>query len=217
MKTKLLTLFAVFASAATSMAQEPVSAEAQLREQLRNTALQLRAAEVEKANALATLVAEQSKTATLQKEIDDLNTRLATLTKRASEDKTASEQTIESLTTRLAERDNRIAEYVEAIEKWRAAQQLAARTAKKNEESAESLKVQNARLKHSVTDRERKNLNLYRTSLEILERYENYALGRALSAREPFIQKTRVKIENQVEGYKGAILENVAKPEKETR
>ncbi len=217
MKTKLLTLLAVFASIASTMAQEPASAEAQLREQLRNTALQLRAAEVEKANALATLAAEQGKTVTLQKEIDDLNTRLATLTKRASEDKTASEQTIESLTERLAERDKRIAEYVEAIEKWRAAQQLAARTAKKNEESAEALKVENARLKHSIADRERKNLDLYRTSLEILERYENYSLGRALSAREPFIQKTRVKIENQVEGYKGAILENVAKPEKATR
>jgi chromosome segregation ATPase len=217
MKTKLITLLAVFASAATAMAQEPVSAEAQLREQLRNTALQLRAAEVEKANAVATLAAEQGKTVTLQKEIDDLNTRIATLTKRASEDKTTSEQTIESLNTRLAERDKRIAEYIEAIEKWRAAQQLAARTAKKNEESAESLKVQNARLKHSVADRERKNLNLYRTSLEILERYENYSLGRALSAREPFIQKTRVTIENQVEGYKDAILGNVAKPEKETR
>jgi len=216
MKTRLFTLLAMWVSIVPAMAQEPASAEAQLREQLRNTALQLRAAQVDKANAEATLVAEQAKSETLQKELDDMNTRLATLTKRASEDKIASEQMIESLNNRLEQRDERLGEYTEAIEKWRAAHSLAARNAKQNEESAESLKVQNARLKHTVADRERKNLNLYRTALEILERYENYSLGRALAAREPFIQSTRVKIENQVEGYKDAILDNVTKPEKQT-
>lgn len=217
MKTRFLTLLAMIVAIAPAMAQDPASAEAQLRDQLRNTALQLRAAQVEKANAEATLVAEQAKSEAIQKELDDMNTRLATHTKRASEDKIASEQMIESLNTRLSQRDERIGEFTEAIEKWRVAHNLAARTAKQNEESAESLKIQTARLKHAVADRERKNLNLYRTSLEILERYENYALGRALGAREPFIQSARVKIENQVEGYKDAILDNIAKPEKQTQ
>jgi chromosome segregation ATPase len=194
--------------AGPTLAQQPGEAEAQLREQLRNTALRLRAAEVDKANAEASLVGEQAKTEALQKELDDLNTRLATLTKRASEDKVAAEQTIEALNTRIEQRDRRITEFTEALEQWRAAQQLAARTALNNEEERDRLAVENARLRHTIADRERKNLNLYNTALEILERYENYALGRALGAREPFVQRTRVTIENQVEGYKNRIIDN---------
>ncbi|MEY3896640.1 MAG: hypothetical protein RLZZ214_2160, partial [Verrucomicrobiota bacterium] len=48
----------------------------------------------------------------------------------------------------------------------------------------------------------------FNTSNEILVRYENYALGKALGAREPFIGTTRVKIENLVQGYKDRILDN---------
>jgi len=196
----------IFAAAAS--AQQPTAAEAQLREQLRAVALQLRAAEVEKANAQALLVAEQTKSDALQTEIDGLNTRLATLTQRASEDKTTAEQRITALNERLEQRDKRLAEYAEALEKWRAAQQLAARTAEKSETERVSLAAENARLRHTVADRERKNLALYNAALEILDRYENYALGRALGAREPFIQNTRVRIENQVEGYKDTIISN---------
>jgi hypothetical protein len=51
--------------------------------------------------------------------------------------------------------------------------------------------------------------------LEILDRYENYALGKALSAREPFIQKTRVTIETQVQDYKDTIIDSRLSAEKE--
>ncbi len=198
-------------------AQQPTAAEAQLREQLRAIALQLRAAEVEKANAQALLAAEQTKSDSLQKEIDALNTRLTTLTQRASEDKTTAEQRVADLTERLAQRDKSLAEYTEALEKWRSAQQLAARSAQQSEQKREALATENAGLRHTLADRERKNLILYNTSLEILDRYENYALGRALGAREPFIQTTRVRVENQVEGYKDTIISNrinAPKPQK---
>ncbi len=52
-----------------------------------------------------------------------------------------------------------------------------------------------------------KNVSLFNTANEILDRYESYALGKALGAREPFIGTTRVKIENQVQGYKDRILD----------
>ncbi len=189
-------------------AQEVSPAEAKLREQLRGIALQLRAAETEKANALATYAAEQAKTAALQAETDALNGKLVSMTKQADLDKAASEKTIASLTDRLTTYEKRLKEYAEALEKWKLAQQQAAGTAQQKEAARADLENQVMFLKNTVADRERKNLNLYKTSLDILERYENYALGKALSAREPFIQKTRVTVENQVQDYKDTVIDN---------
>ncbi|MBC7980127.1 MAG: phage major capsid protein [Armatimonadetes bacterium] len=193
---------------ATASAQEISPAELKLREQLRSTALLLRAAETEKANALATFAAEQAKTMALQKEIDDLNGKLTTQTKRSSEDKLASEQAIAELNDKIIGRESRLKEFSAALEKWKAAYQKAAQTAQTKESERADLANEKLTLKNTVADRERKNLNLYKTSLDILDRYENYALGKALSAREPFIQKTRVTIENQVQSYKDSIIDN---------
>ena len=205
---KLSLILLTLALAPSAFAQEATPEEAKLREQLKATALLLRAAETEKANALATFAAEQTKTAALQKEIDGLNAKLTTENKRASEDKLASEAAIAKLNDTLISRENRLKEYSGALEKMKYAYNQVASTAMKKEAERAALFTENLSLKNTIADRERKNLKLYKTSLEILERYENYALGKALSAREPFIQKTRVTVENQVQGYKDVILDN---------
>lgn len=189
-------------------AQEVSPEVAKLREQLRTTALLLRAAEVEKANALATFAASEGKNETLQKEIDGLNTKVTDLIKRNSEDTVASGKTLAILNDRVLDREKRIKEYAEALAKWKAAYEKAAQTARQKESARSDLANEKLVLKNTIADLKRKNLNLYKTSLEILERYENYALGKALSAREPFIQKTRVTVENQVQGYKDDIIDN---------
>lgn len=204
----LLIIPLALAFASTALAQEASPEEAKLREQLKATALQLRAAETEKANALATFAAEQAKSAALQKEIDGLNAKLTAETKRASEEKLASEEAIAKLRDTVTGRENRLKEYSVALEKMKYAYNQVATTAMKKEEERAALFNENLSLKNTIADRERKNLNLYKTSLEILDRYENYALGKALSAREPFIQKTRVTVENQVQGYKDTIIDN---------
>jgi chromosome segregation ATPase len=205
---KLLIIPLALAFASTAFAQEVSPEEAKLREQLKATALQLRAAETEKANALATLAAEQAKNTALQEEIDGLNTKLTLETKRASETKLASEEAIAKLSDTLISRENRLKEYSAALEKMKYAYNQVATTAMKKEEERAALFNENLSLKNTIADRERKNLKLYATSLEILERYENYALGKALSAREPFIQKTRVSVENQVQDYKNTIIDH---------
>ena len=205
---KLSSIFLTLALASTAFAQEVSPGEVKLREQLKATALLLRAAETEKANALATFAAEQTKTAALQKEIDGLNAKMATETKRASEDKLATEKMIAKLNDTLIGRENRLKEFSAALEKMKYAYNQVASTAIKKEAERVALSNENLSLKNTIADRERKNLKLYTTSLEILERYENYALGKALSAREPFIQKTRVTVENQVQDYKGVIIDN---------
>ena len=205
---KFLFLPIALALASTAFSQEAPTEEAKLREQLKSIALQLRAAETEKANAVATFAAEQTKTAALQKEIDGLNAKLTEETKRASEAKLSSEQAITKLNDTLIGRENRLKEYSAALEKMKYAYNQVATTALEKEEARAALSNENLSLKNTIADRERKNLNLYKTSLEILERYENYALGKALSAREPFIQKTRVTVENQVQGYRNTVIDN---------
>ena len=66
-----------------------------------------------------------------------------------------------------------------------------------------------------IKRRERKNIALFNTANEILDRFEKYALGKALSAREPFISTTRVKVENLVQGYQDKVVANriSAKPQ----
>jgi len=204
MKFLLIPLL-LFSAAA---AQEVPPEITKLREQLRATALQLRAAEVEKANALATFAASEAKNETLRKDIDGLNTKVTDLTKGRAEDTAATEKAIAGLNDRIIDREKRIKEFQEAIEKWKLAYGKVAQTAREKEGARAELANEKLILKNTIADRERKNLNLYKTSLEILERYENYSLGKALSAREPFIKKTRVTIENQVQDYKDAIIDN---------
>lgn len=50
-----------------------------------------------------------------------------------------------------------------------------------------------------------RNRELYDTASEILERYAQMDLGDALSAREPFVQKGRVELENLVQSYEDAL------------
>jgi hypothetical protein len=208
MKLSLILLALALALAPSAFAQEVSPEDAKLREQFKATALLLRAAETEKANALATFAAEQTKTAALQKEIDALNAKLTTENKRASEEKLASEAAIAKLSDTLISREKRLKEYSTALEKMKYAYNQVASTALKKEADRAALFNENLSLKNTIADRERKNLKLYTTSLEVLERYQNYALGKALSAREPFIEKTRVTVENQVQGYKDVILDN---------
>jgi hypothetical protein len=42
---------------------------------------------------------------------------------------------------------------------------------------------------------------------EILERYEKFGLGTALTAREPFVGTTRVRLQNLVQEYSDKLSE----------
>ena len=105
-------------------------------------------------------------------------------------------------------RHKRIAEFTEALAKWKTGYQQASEVARAKEDERAKLAAEALVLKRSIADRETKNIALFNISNEILVRFENYALGKALAAREPFIGTTRVKVENLVQGYKDKILDN---------
>ena len=196
-------------------AAEAADPSQKLREQLRATLLQLRTCQNDAANAQAAQTASEQKNKELTGNIADLEKRNATLAKQSNADKAISEEAVATLNKQLAGRDKRIAEYTEAFEKCKTAYQEAAGLARAKEEERAKLAGEIVIYQRTVADRERKNIALFNTANEILGRYEGYALGKALAAREPFIGTTRVQIENLVQGYKDKILDNrIAAPAK---
>jgi len=188
---------------------------ARLREALKNTTLQLRTAQGETATAQAATIAAEQKAKSLDAKVADLEKRNAALAKQFNDDKSASEKNIATLNNRLAEREKRLVDYIAALDKWKAAYQAAAAAAKKADGDREKLSGEVVSLKNTVADRERKNIALFNVSNEILDRYQNYALGKSLAAKEPFIGNARVEIENHVQGYQDRILDQrLAAPKK---
>jgi len=180
-------------------AQEVSPTELKLREALRNTALQLRSVEGERARLDAELQALKVQS---EKQISDLKLALAEAAKQANEDKIVSDQTIKQRSEALAVSEARAAALAASLDKWMASHAQVVDIARRKEAERVALKVKTLELDHLVKDRERKNLELYRTGKEILERYESFGLGKAIAAREPFTGLAKVKLETQVQDYR---------------
>ncbi|AKM06374.1 hypothetical protein AM2010_285 [Pelagerythrobacter marensis] len=92
-----------------------------------------------------------------------------------------------------------------AIERLRAELERQRRIAENARYQVERLRTEIA-LKDELLElgRER-NRALYSTGSEILQRYADMGLGDVVSAREPFVQKGRVELENLVQDYEDAL------------
>ena len=189
-------------------AAEAADPAQKLQAQLRAALLQVRAAQTETSNAQAEKAAAEKKNADLTAKTTDLEKRLETLAKQSNADKAAADETIAKLNTRITALDKLIGQYKEALEKCKTDYQQAAGLARSKEEERAKLAAEILVHQRTIADRERKNIALFNTAIEILDRFQNYALGKALQAREPFIGTTRVKVENLVQGYKDRILDN---------
>ena len=196
-------LFTTFLQAA----EEP-DPSVKIREQLRAVTLQLRTAQTESANAQATAAVADQKSKELTTKIEELEKRNASLLKQSNNDKASAAGSIEVLEKKVTDRDTLLVQYKQAFEKAKIAYQKADATATTKEAERAQLAAALITAKHTVADRERKNIALFSTANEILDRYQGYSLGKALTAREPFIGTTRVKIENLVQGYQDKILDN---------
>jgi hypothetical protein len=193
-------LLTVMPLGALRAADAPSPAEAHLREALRNTMLQLRSAETEN----ATLQAAQAESATKEK---DLSAKVAALTKQSAADKTAADKKIADLTAKAAVQETQITQFKEALAKWEAAYKQAVEVAASKE--AERAKSADSCLKldRVVADMKSKNSVLFKLGTEILGRYERFGLGTALTAKEPFVGITRVKLENLVQDYQDKLAD----------
>ena len=199
----------VFLAATQLYAQEdPAAVEAKLRDSLRGAMLQLRNTEAERARLDAEVAALKVQS---EKQIKDLTAKLAEAVKQSGEEKTLADKKIAEQAKKLEAEEARTAAFTASLEKWKASYYQITDIARAKDAERLRLLDKSLRLEHTVADRERRNLELYETGKEILDRYENYAFGKALLAREPFTGLAKVKLEEQVQDYKDNLTDGVVR------
>lgn len=199
------TIAGLVAIGAAQAADESGNAEARLREALRQLTVRVQTAESEAA-ALKVSQADlearnKALAAEVERRINEVNTEKAEAAKAAS-----------AAAAKLADRDADLARTRETLDKWKAGHAQLTDKARKIEAARAGLAEKSAALDLRVADLVRKNLALYKIGNEILTRLENFSYGTALAAREPFVGTTRVKLENEVQGYKDKLLDPKLKP-----
>lgn len=204
--TILATSAALLLSLASSEAADQSSAETKLRESLRAATLQVRTLQGERdALQIAKTQLEQEKT--------DLEQKLAVAVKQLAADKEAADRSISELRTRTAQQEADNTALRESLDKWKGSQKEAVALAQKKESERATLAQRSIELQRRVTDQQTRNAKMHQIATEILSRYENFGLGTALSAREPFVGTMKVKLQNLVQDYQDAIDAQRIKPQ----
>ena len=139
--------------------------------------------------------------------MDALSAQLKTVSDQASADKTAAEKSIDDLKSQVTDQKGQIDRLNDGLKQWKDAYSQVEQLAASREAARAQYATQAALLQRTVEDRETKNLALFKLGNEILTRYENFGLGDAMTAREPFVGLTRVKLENLVQDYKNKLLD----------
>ena len=192
-------------SATLGVAQEPNAAEARLREALKQMTVRVQTAESEAAAAKAVQGDLENKVKTLTAQVEKVTKDLAT-------ERTAAEKSAAEASGKLADREAEVARLKESLDKWKAGHGQVTELAKKAESARAGLVAKVNALDLRVADLTRKNLALYKLGDEVLTRLEKFSYGTALAAREPFVGTTRVRLENEIQGYKDRLLDPKLKP-----
>lgn len=179
--------------------------EARLRDALRNTMLQLRSVTTERDNL-------QAQNADLDSQKTQLAAQVATLAKQSAADKDASTKTIGELKARLSDQEGTIAQLQKALQQWQDSQKKAVALGMATEAKRARLAEENIRLQRTVDEQRTKNLAMFQTGMEVLDRYQKFGLGEALTAKEPFVGLTRTKFQTLVQDYSDKLEDQRIKP-----
>jgi chromosome segregation ATPase len=205
MRLSFLLILSLGLSTASAAEQQPNPIEAKLREGLKNTMLQLRAVQTEKVALEAAKVELEAQVAALTEKVEKAEKQLA-------EDKAAAEKRIADLTDRVVVRGNEAMQVGQELEKWKTAQKEAAALAAKKEAERAKVTSEKIVLERKVAEQQTKNYEMFKVGSEILNRFEKFGLGTAITAREPFIGLTRVKLQNLMQDYADKLADQKIKP-----
>ncbi len=194
------------------VAAPPADPNQRLRDTLKNTILQLRTVETERATLQASQLVNEAKIKELTAEIEKLNKQIAKLTKEAIAEQEVAKKEIDTLKTKQEAQEKQIAQLTEALEKWKAGYNDVVKIAKEREALRAKAASRAIIAERKLAERERQNLELYTTGREILDRLEGFGLGTAVTAREPFIGLTKVKLQNYVQDYGDKLQDNKYNP-----
>lgn len=183
-----------------SLAQEDPGVD-RLREALRQTTVQLRQAQSD-------LAAARADNVRLEEENAQLNRRVETLLRQASEDQAVMQQSIRELRADLQDKEAEAKRLADTLIDWqRRFDVLSSNLASAQETIGERDRTQ-VELRREIAQLRSQNRELHRLGLEILERFENFSFGRALGAREPFIGVSRARLQTLVQDYRDEINDN---------
>ena len=144
--------------------------------------------------------------------VDALTKQINDLAKPSGESSAALHKNIEALKAQFPDFAADLDQFGADIQSWTVGYEEYVQLANRTETERAKLAAQAAQLQQTVADRETKNLALYKLASEILTRYENFGLGDALLAKEPFIGVSRVKLQNLVQDYQGKLRDQVVIP-----
>jgi len=209
---RTLTLLAAALLPLTFTARADEAAEAKLKEQLKNALNQVRTLTTEKNTLMVQQAELTARNAELDKSVKEQSKALDEKNREMAEYKERAETKQMEQSARIASLEAEIKRFQAALDKWQAANIEVTAIAKKKEAERAKLSAQAADLQRSVTGLKSKNIELYKLAMEILTRYEQYGLGKALAAREPFTGNTKVKLQNIVQDYQDQILDQTPKP-----
>lgn len=138
--------------------------------------------------------------------VNTLSIQINLLNKTGTDDKETLSKSITDMETKNPESAKVLDQYGNDIQLWKTGYYQYVQFANATDAARAKLAAEDILLRRTVEDREMKNLVLYNTGSEILDRYEKFSLGEALSAKEPFISLTKVKLQEQVQDYKDKLL-----------
>lgn len=202
-----LGIFLMIAASAGASEKKGVNpAEQKMRETIRNTMIQLRDANAKLATAQAAQAEAEEKNKELQGQLEEL-------TKKSSAEKKAANETIDDLQTKLATSEHQVNHLTESLGKWKLGYAKLADYAKATEGKRAELASKIILLDRRIAEQQVKNAEMYRLGNEVLDRYAQFGLGTAISAREPFVGITKVKFQNLVQDYQNKLTDQTIRHE----
>jgi chromosome segregation ATPase len=204
--TPILLSLLLLSLARVQAAEKVDPAQQKMREMVRNTMVQLRDANAKLAAAQAALAESEDKAKDLQGQLD-------ALTKKSTADKRTADQTIDDLKTKLLIDDQQINHLTESLGKWKFGYAKLADYAKQTEGKRADLASKVIVLERRIAEQQSKNAEMYRLANEVLDRYAQFGLGTAISAREPFVGIMKVKFQNLVQDYHNKLTDQTIRPE----
>jgi len=197
----LLVVAVVFAGAIAARGEDQAnSPEVRLKEALKNMALQMRTVTTDRDNL-------QAQVDDLKAQTTDLTGKVADLTKKAAQAQDADNKEIAVLKSEKSDQETSIAVLQKSLDQWKESQRNAVKIANDTEAKRAKLADLSIRLQRIVDDQKRKNAEMLKLGLEVLDRYEKYGLGQALTAKEPFLGITRAKFQSLVQDYEDKLTD----------
>lgn len=199
MRASKLRLIAAAAALLLATGAQAQSAEERLRSQLKQTTLDLRAAQDE----LATLRSQQ---AALKAQAE---AAVAAPPKPAAPAvNPQSERRLREQAAQIAELKAQLEATQQSLAKWQAGYKDAADAVRVREEEVIARRAEQEQATGYATSCSARNARLVEIGRELLDRYENKGVFASLLDQEPITQLHRVALEEQVQDYQSRIKDN---------